>query len=98
DSIAAELVYVLNHAEISVVVAEDQEQVDKILSLTDKLPALDLVIYDDPRGMRLYEASSLKSFEEVQAAGRDFGAAHRDYVETEIEKGMPDDVALLNYT
>ena len=52
DSIAAELVYVLNHAEISIIVAEDQEQVDKILSLKDKLPSLKLVIYDDPRGMR----------------------------------------------
>jgi long-chain acyl-CoA synthetase len=98
DSIAAELVYVLGHAEISVVVAEDQEQVDKILSLKDRLPRLDLVIYDDPRGMRHYEALSLKSFEDVQATGRDFGAAHPDYVETEIDKGMPDDLALLNYT
>jgi long-chain acyl-CoA synthetase len=98
DSIAAELVYVLNHAETSVVVAEDQEQVDKILSLKDKLPDLKLVIYDDPRGMRHYEASSLKSFEEVQGAGLDFTAAHRDYVDTEIDKGAPDDVALLNYT
>src|SRR5467141_1946926 len=61
DSIAAELVYVLNHSEISVVVAEDQEQVDKILSLQDKLPGLDLVIYDDPRGMRYYEEPLLKS-------------------------------------
>jgi long-chain acyl-CoA synthetase len=98
DSIAAELVYVLNHAETSVVVAEDQEQVDKILSLKNGLPRLELVIYDDPRGMRHYEASSLKSFEDVQAAGRDFGAAHPDYVETEIDKGAPDDLALLNYT
>ena len=38
DSIAAELVYVLEHAEVSVIVAEDQEQVDKILSLKEKLP------------------------------------------------------------
>ena len=98
DSIAAELVYVLNHAETSVVVAEDQEQVDKILSLKNGLPRLELVIYDDPRGMRYYETSSLKSFEDVQAAGRDFGAAHPDYVETEIDKGAPDDLALLNYT
>ena len=98
DSIAAELVYVLNHAEISIIVAEDQEQVDKILSLTDRLPGLRLVIYDDPRGMRHYEAPSLKSFDEVQAAGRDFGAAHPDYVDTEIDKGAPDDLALLNYT
>src|SRR6266481_1600954 len=58
------------------VVAEDQEQVDKILSLQDSLPGLELVIYDDPRGMLHYAAASLKSFAEVQAAGRDFGAAH----------------------
>jgi long-chain acyl-CoA synthetase len=40
DAIASELAYVLDHAETSVVVAEDQEQVDKILSLKDKLPHL----------------------------------------------------------
>src|SRR5271154_4071975 len=40
DSIAAELVHVLKHAETSVIVAEDQEQVDKILSLKDRLPSL----------------------------------------------------------
>src|SRR5499433_188010 len=47
DSIASELVFVLNHAEVSVVVAEDQEQVDKILSLKSELPRLDLIVYDD---------------------------------------------------
>ena len=98
DTIAAELVYVLNHAEISVIVAEDQEQVDKILSLNDKLPRLELIIYDDPRGLRHYEAPSLKSFEDVQVAGREFGAADPDYIDTEIDKGAPDDLALLNYT
>jgi long-chain acyl-CoA synthetase len=98
ESIAAELVFVLNHAEVSVVVAEDQEQVDKILSLKARLPHLKAVIYDDPRGLRHYEADFLKSFDEVQAAGREFTTAHRDYVEDEIEKGDPDDLALLLYT
>ncbi|TMJ54962.1 MAG: long-chain fatty acid--CoA ligase [Alphaproteobacteria bacterium] len=98
DSIAAELVYVLNHAEISVIVAEDQEQVDKILSLKDELPRLKLVVYDDPRGMRYYEEPSLKSFDDVRAGGRDFGAAHTDYLAGEIDKGAPEDLALLNYT
>ncbi len=88
----------MNHAEISIVVAEDQEQVDKILSLTDRLPDLKLVIYDDPRGMRHYATPLLKSFDEIQASGRDFGAAHPDYFESEIDKGSPDDLALLNYT
>jgi len=98
DSIAAELVHVLNHAEISVVVAEDQEQVDKILSLGDRLPDLKLVIYDDPRGMRHYTTPLLKSFDEIQNSGRDFGVTHPGYVEGEIDQGSPDDLALLNYT
>jgi long-chain acyl-CoA synthetase len=98
DSIAAELLHVLNHADISVVVAEDQEQVDKILSLKPKLPALRLVIYDDPRGLRQYMAPFLKSFDEVQAAGRDFGTSHPGFVESEVDKGAADDLALLNYT
>ena len=98
DSIAAELAYVLDHAEVAVIVAENQEQVDKILLLTDRLPRLRLVVYDDPLGMRQYHYPFLKSFEEIQAAGRAFAAAHADYVENEIDRGSTDDLALLAYT
>src|SRR6516165_8113520 len=87
DSIAAELVYVLEHAEVAVVVAEDQEQVDKILSLKDRLPRLRLLVYDNPLGMRQYHYPFLKSFEEIQAAGRAFATTHADYVENEIDRG-----------
>jgi long-chain acyl-CoA synthetase len=98
DSIASELVFVLNHAEVSVVVAEDQEQVDKILSLRAELPHLQLVVYDDPKGLRHYSGSGLQSFADMQAAGREFGAANLGYVEAEIDNGDPDDLALLTYT
>jgi long-chain acyl-CoA synthetase len=98
DSIATELVFVLNHAEVSVVVAEDQEQVDKILLLKAELPHLRLVVYDDPRGLRHYSTVSLTSFEEMQAAGREFGTSHPQYVEAAINKGDPEDLALLTYT
>jgi long-chain acyl-CoA synthetase len=98
DSIAAELIYVLDHAEVSVIVAEDQEQVDKILAIKPQLGRLGLVIFDDPRGLKHYDMPFLKSFEEVQAAGRDFAAAHPGYFESEIDKGAPDDLTFLNYT
>ncbi len=98
DAIAAEMAYVLNHAEIAVVVAEDQEQVDKILSLKAGLPHLRLIVYDDPRGMRHYGETGLKSFEAMQAAGREFAAAHPGLVEAAIDAGEADDVALLTYT
>src|SRR5262245_20594110 len=65
DSIARELAYVLEHAEVSVVVAEDQEQVDKILALRADLPRLKLIIYDDPRGMLHYKGAELRSFADV---------------------------------
>jgi long-chain acyl-CoA synthetase len=98
DAIASEMAYVLNHAEVRVVVAENQEQVDKILPLTSRLRALDLIVYDDPRGMRSYEALALKPFAEVQAKGREFGASHPGYLDTEIDEGRAEDLALLAYT
>ena len=98
DAIASEMVYVLNHAEIRVVVAEDQEQVDKILSLKAQLPHLDLVVYDDPRGMRRYPTPALEPFERVQAKGREFGAAHPGYVDGATDKGTAEDVAMMAYT
>jgi long-chain acyl-CoA synthetase len=98
DSIAKELVYVLNHAEVAVIVAEDQEQVDKILALKEQLPALRLLAYEDPRGMSQYKLPWLRSLEEIESLGRSFGAEHPGYLEAEIDKGRPDELALIAYT
>ena len=98
DSIASELAHVLSHAEVSVVVAEDQEQVDKVLSLKGELPNLRLVIYDDARGMSAYREDILKSFSEIEDAGRAFSRQHPDYYERELEQGRAEDVALIAYT
>ena len=98
DAIATELAFVLDHAETSVVVAENQEQVDKILSLKDRLPRLTLIVYDDPRGLRNYDDPILKPFEAVVAEGRAFAASHPGYVEARIAAGTPDDLALFSYT
>jgi long-chain acyl-CoA synthetase len=98
DSIAKEMAYVLGHAETSVVVAEDQEQVDKIVALRDELPKLRLVVYDDPRGMLHYQADWLKSYDEVQALGRELHAKHAGRFDSEVEQGRPEDVAIICYT
>jgi long-chain acyl-CoA synthetase len=98
DSIASELLYVLSHAETSVVVAEDQEQVDKILSLKAQLPKLRLIIYDDPRGMQRYDMAELRSFEAIAQEGKAFGAAHPGYLDAEIDAGAESDLALFSYT
>ena len=69
DSIAGELARMLEAAEARVIVAEDQEQVDKVLEVRDRLPGLEYVVYYDARGMYGYEAPGLMSFEEVEALG-----------------------------
>jgi long-chain acyl-CoA synthetase len=98
DSIASELVYVLEHADVSVVVAEDQEQVDKVLSLREQLPKLRLIIFDDPLGMSAYRDPMLTSFAEVEKLGSAFQKANPDYYATELAMGRADDVALVAYT
>jgi long-chain acyl-CoA synthetase len=98
DSIARELQYVWNHAEVSVIVAEDQEQVDKVLSLKDQLSAVRHVIYDDPRGLTHYRYDWLRSFAEVQEMGREFAKGHPGYFEAEVDKVQAEDVAIICYT
>ena len=98
DSIAKELVYVLNHAEVAVIVAEDQEQVDKILALKDQLPALRLLVYEDPRGMSQYKVPWLRPLAEVEELGRRFAVEHPGHFEAEIDKGQLEDLALIAYT
>jgi long-chain acyl-CoA synthetase len=98
DSIAKELAYVLDHAEVAVVVAEDQEQVDKIVALKNELPALRLLVYEDARGMSQYRFPWVRSLAEVEEAGRRFGAEHPGYFDKEIDEGRSDDVALFAYT
>ncbi len=98
DSIAAEMHYVIDHSESRVVVCEDQEQVDKILEMKDKLPAVELVVYDDPKGMRHYDYPFLLGLDKVQERGAAFAASNPGYWEAELAKGQGSDLAIINYT
>ena len=69
DSVADEMAFVLTHADEKLAIVEDQEQVDKILSIQDKLAALTHVVYDEPRGLRDYDHARLKSIDDVQRVG-----------------------------
>jgi hypothetical protein len=71
DSVADEMAYVLAHAEVSFAVAENQEQVDKVLALADRVPTLRRVIYKDPRGLKKYDHSRLHALSDVQKLGRE---------------------------
>ncbi len=98
DAVAAEMEYVLDHAEVRFVVAEDQEQVDKLLAVRERLPKLEAILYDDPRGMRHYSHPFLHAYEAVQEKGRQYAKAHPDFLAGEIAQGKGDDLAIVVYT
>ena len=69
DSVADEIAYVLAHAEVTHAVVQDQEQVDKFLSVIDQLPTLVHILYDKDRGLRDYDHTRLHAIDNVIAEG-----------------------------
>jgi len=99
DSVAEEIGYVLAHAGVKIAVVENQEQVDKLLSISEKIPDLTHIIYDETRGLRDYDQARLKSFVDVQKLGRAQDArAAAVHWEEEIAKSKGSDLAVILYT
>ncbi|MDJ0608069.1 MAG: AMP-binding protein [Kiloniellales bacterium] len=98
DSVAGEMAFVLDHAEIRFAMAEDQEQVDKLLEVRERCPRLEQIVYDDARGLRHYSRDILHGFEEVQEKGRAFDRDHPDFFEAEIAKSQGRDTSIILYT
>ncbi len=94
DSVAEEMAYILDHAEVRIAVVEDQEQVDKLLSIRERLPRLSLIVYDEPRGLRDYDHARLKWIADVQKIGRDCLAADA----TSLQRWSGPDLAIMLYT
>ncbi len=98
DSVAEEMLYVLNHAGVSHVLAEDQEQVDKILEIKPDCEALKNIIYDDSRGLRDYDKTGLHDFVDVQNAGREYATNNPQFLQGEIDQCSGSDIGILLYT
>jgi long-chain acyl-CoA synthetase len=98
DSIAEEMAFVLDHAEVRFAVAEDQEQVDKLAEIKERCPLLEKVIFSDPRGMRHYGQPWLDEYAKVQERGREFARTEPGFFRGEIAKGQGSDTAIILYT
>lgn len=98
DAVAGEMVFVLQEGGIAFAIVEDQEQVDKLLEIRSECPQLDHVLYDDPRGLRHYTQAGLQSLVGVMAMGRIQDQNQRDFLDGEIDRGEPGDIAVMLYT
>jgi long-chain acyl-CoA synthetase len=92
DAVAAEFVFPIVNAEVAFAVAEDQEQVDKLLEIRPQCPQLAHIWYDDARGLRNYSEPGLSSLDELLAQGAP------DVFDAEVAKGQPHDVAAMFFT
>ena len=106
DSVVEEMQYVLDHAEIKYVLAEDQEQVDKALTIigngddneTGNPPHIEQIIYADGRGLKGYDKTRLHDFEEVQRRGRELLADNPTLLDAPIAEASGADTAIILYT
>jgi long-chain acyl-CoA synthetase len=98
DSIEKELTYIVDHAEARFAVAEDQEQVDKLLRVREQCRRLESIVYDDPRGLRGYSEPALLSLAELEERGEKFALGHPRHFEDEVARGGSEDTAVICYT
>ena len=98
DSVADEMHYIYEHAEAKFAVVENQEQIDKLLEIKDRLPHLRKIIYSDTRGMLHYDQDFLDSYENIQNLGRKYDQDNPGFYESSITEADSSDTSTMLYT
>ncbi len=98
DAAAAEMAFPIQNAGITHALAEDQEQVDKLLEILPQCPSLKRIYYDEPRGLRHYRQPQLMSCDKLLEIGLESYRRDPAFLETEIAKGRGDDTAAMLFT
>jgi len=95
---SAEVEYLMSHSEAKVLIAEDQEQVDKALAVKEQLPNLTKIVYVEPRGVVNYDDPLLMSWDDLLQLGQEALAENPGLVDELVDGIEPDDLATLVYT
>ena len=82
----------------TVAIAEDQEQVDKLVGLRERMGRPHTIIFDDPRGLMLNRPDGVLPLEEVIAIGRDRLKASPELAADLLVRAQADDIAVLLYS
>ncbi len=94
----AEVTYLLRDSGARVLIAEDQEQVDKALAAEPDAPDLEWIVSLDGRGLAVYEHPKLISVDELVERGDAMRAADPDLLERHDAARTADDIVTLIYT
>ncbi len=95
---AKQVQYIVSDSNTVVFIAENEEQLDKILEVRDRCPSLKKIVVIDQEGLKEFSDPMVISFDELIEAGREFEKSNPGYWEKEIAAGKPGDLAILIYT
>jgi long-chain acyl-CoA synthetase len=95
DVLDEEAAYLLNYGEARLVFAEDEEQVDKLLNLAERVPHLKHIVYSDPRGMRKYDDPRLIEADQLAKLGRERAAREPTLYDQLVDATSGEDCAIL---
>src|SRR3954464_3497152 len=95
DVLDEEAAYLLSYGEAKLVFAEDEEQVDKLLTLADRVPNLKHIVYSDPRGMRKYDDPRLMEADRLASMGRDRAAREPGLFDSLVDATSGEEVSIL---
>ncbi len=90
--------YVVGHSESKFYIAEDEEQLDKILKVRERVPMLKKIFVIDMEGLRHFQDPMVTSFDELLDLGRRIDEAQPKLFEELLKLPVLDDVAFLVYT
>ncbi|WP_312304569.1 AMP-binding protein [Pulveribacter sp.] len=95
----AEVAYVVGHADIEIMVCEDQEQTDKVLEALPRLPRLKKIIVMETKGLRSFapeQRALITTFAEVEKLGESVHSQAR--IDELLARQRLDDIGLMIYT
>jgi len=95
DATPREIIHVLKQCGARFALAEDQEQVDKLLDLREQVGGLETIVYKDPRGLSLYKEPGLLDYREIQAVGTNRLQEKEDLKQSLIERPRPEDPVIF---
>lgn len=95
---AKQVEYIINDSRTVVYIAENEEQLDKVLEVRERCPSLKKVVVIDMEGLSDFHDPMVLSFDDLLAQGSNFEKANHGYWDEQLKLGKPDDLAILIYT
>ena len=94
DALESEITYLVDYSKCRVLFVEDEEQADKIMSLSGSISKIDLIIFDEPKGMNKYDDKRLISYQNLLKAGTQVNKKNPNLFDSLLEKINEEDTCI----